>query len=155
MTHARGLALLIILMAAIGSFAFAEDETITVWGKLEVEFDGAGFKLPVGTPPGVEVTLRGNGYEETRDFTSIDPLTRKFKFQDVPLDEPMRLTIIHRSATGRTIRWNGLYRFDEPELNVIQRTFRAKKARRMAGYTGDFTVDLKARRIIVESRYER
>lgn len=75
----------------------------------------------------------------------------RLQFKNVPLDINVVLSILYSGPAGKD-RFQSSFTFHAPQLNPVQE-LRAAKAWEIAGYMGDFTIDLASGKIQRSSRY--
>jgi hypothetical protein len=133
----------------------AQEKTMPkVWGKIKI--DAAGTLLPFGILKGMEISLKGEGYDQTiKEKNELKGAlsSGEFYFQNVPVRKSMLLTIKYEILNGKMAQWTCTYKFLIPKLNIVQK-LRKEKAYKIAGYTGDFTCAYPSGKIECKNRYE-
>lgn len=126
------------------------------WGQLHFEIPSG--RLPMGVMDGVTITLEAtDGSYSQRISTSNRPLraqvfpSGKFVFENVPTGKSM-LLVLQFESVGRRDVYRSTYRFHEPKLNLVQR-FRKARALEIAGYLGDFDLNIQTATITPRNRF--
>jgi len=127
------------------------------WCKLE--FKTPGGKLPFGVVPNITISLESKDGNYHKSYTTGSNMikealtTGEVNFPDVPTEVSMYFSLTYTAPTGKKDAYNSTLKFHYPKLNVIQR-LREKKALQMAGYIGDFEIDIISAKIAYSNRYE-
>ncbi len=126
-----------------------------VWGKIKI--NAAGTTLPFGVLAGMEISLKGDGYDKTikeKNELKAALSSGEFYFKDVPVNKSMVLTIKYDTPSGKVAQWCGSFKFSIPKLNIIQKKLNKDKAYKIAGYTGDFKCFYPSGKIEYKNKYE-
>ncbi|MDD5135485.1 MAG: hypothetical protein PHP01_08760 [Phycisphaerae bacterium] len=153
------LSLLFLVLTAVISATEArgknEEKLLSrVWGAIKL-------KTPAGTlkqiPSGLTISLKAadGSYTAVIDTTQTNDVKRalsgnEFLFMNVPTETTMHLEMVYKSPSGSTDRYFGAFVFHYPKTNIVQDK---EKALRIAGYTGDFEINLEPAKITYSSRY--
>lgn len=151
--------LVLSVLGSLGAGSASAQETAVLpeaWGQLHFEIPSG--RLPMGVPEGVTITLGAtDGSYSQRISTSNRALraqvfsSGKFVFDNVPTGKSM-LLVLQFESVGRRDVYRSTYRFHEPKLNPVQR-FRKARALELAGYLGDFDLNIQTATITPRDRF--
>jgi hypothetical protein len=124
----------------------ASNKYLTAWGRLTL--DGIGMEGLVQYAEGITLRLSSiddNSYDSSLNIERILTVlrdTNEFSFTRVPVDKAMQFELCYTNTwkDGESDCYRATFVFEYPKLNVLQ-SLQRKKAERIAGYVGDFTID--------------
>jgi hypothetical protein len=131
----------------------AQSKTITAWGRIKISTPM--MNLLAGVPDGTSLVLE-SAKKSVRYRAAVNSgsdsivnafRTGKFEFTNVPAEgQSMNFTLCYTSAAGQQNCYRSVFAFTYPK-QTIQNSVRFKDAVKIAGYMGDYTIDITSGKI--------